>query len=188
VSLQHCPSDCHAHPLQTWSGVAGGSIAAPDHEYPSHLELRLTDTDSRGTSATVTRRLDPQTVPITVQSQPAGLQLTIGQLSGTAPVTSTLIVGSSTTVSAPSPQTLAGTGYAFSNWSDGGGQTHNISAGGAARTYTATYVATGGTKWRITRATRLWLTRSPGPAPSLSSAVIRGTPTVVSAWCTTRIR
>src|SRR5215210_345976 len=33
--LQHCPSNCHPHLIQTWSGVAGGSFAAPDHEYPS---------------------------------------------------------------------------------------------------------------------------------------------------------
>ena len=31
--LQHCPSACHAHSLQTWTGVAGG-VSAPDHEYP----------------------------------------------------------------------------------------------------------------------------------------------------------
>jgi hypothetical protein len=45
--LHHCPSNCHTHPLQTFTG-AGGSLSAPDHEYPSHLELRLTATDSGG--------------------------------------------------------------------------------------------------------------------------------------------
>ena len=39
--LHHCPSNCHTHPLQSFSG-AGGSFTAPDHEYPSYLELRLT--------------------------------------------------------------------------------------------------------------------------------------------------
>ena len=38
--LHHCPSNCHTHPLQSFAGVAGGSFTAPDHEYPSHLELR----------------------------------------------------------------------------------------------------------------------------------------------------
>ena len=41
---------------------------------------------------------------------------------------------------------------------------------------------------RITRATRLWLTRSVGGTPSLSSAVIRGAPSVLSASWTARIR
>ena len=30
-----CPSDCHDHSVQTWTGVACGSFVAPDHEYPS---------------------------------------------------------------------------------------------------------------------------------------------------------
>ncbi|MFN2385169.1 MAG: PQQ-dependent sugar dehydrogenase, partial [Thermoanaerobaculia bacterium] len=38
--LQHCPGGvCHVHLLQDFPGVASGSFAAPDHEYPSHLEL-----------------------------------------------------------------------------------------------------------------------------------------------------
>ena len=45
--MQHCPSNCHTHPVQDFPGVASGSFVAPDHEYPSYLELRLTATDSR---------------------------------------------------------------------------------------------------------------------------------------------
>jgi hypothetical protein len=45
--------------IQTWSGVQSGSLSAPDHEYPSYLELRLTATDSGGATRTTTRRLDP---------------------------------------------------------------------------------------------------------------------------------
>ncbi|GAA0802126.1 PA14 domain-containing protein [Spirilliplanes yamanashiensis] len=142
--LQHCPLDCHAHPLQSWTGVSGASIAAPDHEYPSHLELRLTATDSGGNSTTVSRRLDPQTVQITVASNPSGLQATSGSRTAVTPFTNTVIVGSSNSLSAPSPQTLSGTSYAFSRWSDGGGQSHNITAGATATTYTATYTATTG--------------------------------------------
>ena len=37
--LHHCPSNCHSHPLQDFVGVASGSFTAPDHEYPSSLEL-----------------------------------------------------------------------------------------------------------------------------------------------------
>ena len=57
--LQHCPSNCHTHQLQSYVGVAGGSFVAPDHEAPAYLELRLTATDSGGLTSTVTRRLDP---------------------------------------------------------------------------------------------------------------------------------
>ena len=50
--LHHCPSNCHSHPIQDFVGTAAGSFVAPDHEYPSHLELRLTATDSAGQSVT----------------------------------------------------------------------------------------------------------------------------------------
>src|SRR6185436_18154940 len=37
--LHHCPSNCHEHTVQTFTG-ASGSFTAPEHEYPTHLELR----------------------------------------------------------------------------------------------------------------------------------------------------
>jgi hypothetical protein len=126
--------------------VASGSFVAPDHEYPSFLELRLTATDSGGLTDTRSVRLDPKTVDLTFGSEPAGLQLTVGSSSGTTPFTRTVIAGSKNSVSAPSPQTLGGTTYGFSSWSDGGAQSHDIVAPAAA-TYTATYTAaTIGTK------------------------------------------
>ncbi len=39
VIMHHCPSNCHTHDIQQFVGVASGSFTAPDHEYPSHLEL-----------------------------------------------------------------------------------------------------------------------------------------------------
>ena len=92
--LQHCPSNCHSHVLQTFSGVAGGSFTAPDHEYPSYLELELTATDSGGLTDTRTVRLDPQTVILTFQTDPEGLKLAVNSASSKAPFTRTVIVGS----------------------------------------------------------------------------------------------
>ena len=141
VVLQHCPDSCHAHELQSFQGVGGGSVAAPNHEYPAHLELQLTATDRAGLSTTVTRRLDPQPVAVSVASEPAGLQLTVGSQTATAPFTRTLIVGATASLSAPTPQTWAGTTYQFTGWSDGGAQSHNVTAGATDTTYTATYAA-----------------------------------------------
>ena len=142
--LQHCPSTCHEHPLQTFSGTASGSFVAPDHEYPSHLELRLTATDPGGLSNTTTRQLDPQTVDLTFASNPAGLTLAVGSTSQPTPFTRTAILGSTLSVSAPSPQAIGGTVYEFVGWSDGGAQTHTLVAN-ASGPYLATYqVRTGG--------------------------------------------
>ena len=40
------PNDCHVHSVVEFLGQAQGQFVAPDHEYPSHLEFRLTGTDS----------------------------------------------------------------------------------------------------------------------------------------------
>ena len=57
--MNHCPSNCHTHPIQTFPNVASGSFNAPDHEYPSHLELRLTATDSDGREHDDERAAEP---------------------------------------------------------------------------------------------------------------------------------
>ena len=137
--LQHCPSTCHAHPLQSFTGVAGGSFTAPDHEYPAYLELRLTATDSGGLTNTKTLRLDPRTVTLTFQTNPGGMQLVVSGGTGTASFTRTVIVGSKNTISAPSPQRKASKQYTFVSWSDGGAQTHDIIAPATAATYTARF-------------------------------------------------
>src|SRR5262249_42738601 len=52
--LHHCFTidSCHTHVVQQFTGVGGGSFAAPDHENPSYLELQLTATDAGGLSST----------------------------------------------------------------------------------------------------------------------------------------
>jgi len=138
--LNHCPSNCHSHPLQDFVGVASGSFTAPDHEYQSNLELVLTVTDSGGLTSTARVTLQPQTVNLTFTTSPSGLQLVLNGGSAVTPFTRTVIAGSSNTISAPSPQTLNGADYAFASWSDGGAQTHVISAS-SPTTYNAVYLA-----------------------------------------------
>ncbi|BAL87960.1 hypothetical protein AMIS_27400 [Actinoplanes missouriensis 431] len=135
--MHHCsaPDTCHEHAIRSWTGVASGSFEAPDHEYPSYLELTLKATDQEGLTHTVTRRLDPKTVDLTFTTVPAGLPLTVGPASGVTPFTRTVIQGSTNSVSAPSPQGSS----TFASWSDGGSQSHVITAPTTATTYTATY-------------------------------------------------
>ena len=139
--MHHCPSNCHTHPVQDFPGVASGSFAAPDHEYPSWIELTLSATDSGGLRSTVSLPLNPQTVQLTFQTSPTGLQLAVGPSTGSAPFTRTVIVGSSHSISAPSPQSFGGQTYQFAAWSDGGGQTHNVTAPAAPTQYTASFTA-----------------------------------------------
>jgi glucose/arabinose dehydrogenase len=141
--LEHCPSTCHMHPLESWAGVAGGSFATPDHEYPSYLELRLTATDDEGLASTTTVRLDPRTVDVTLGSDPAGRTLILDGTSAAAPFTTRVIMGSNHSVSAPSPQDDGARTWTFGGWSDGGPQTHNITAGETG-TRTASYTCSAG--------------------------------------------
>ncbi len=141
--LHHCPSTCHTHPLQDFVATGAGSFVAPDHEYPSYLELRLTATDSSGVSDTETVLIQPQTVNLTFETAPTGLQVAVGGIQAPSPLTRTVIVGSANSVSAISPQSSVSRTYAFGSWSNGGAQTHTITAPAAATTYTATYVDTG---------------------------------------------
>jgi glucose/arabinose dehydrogenase len=136
--LQHCPSNCHAHALQQFVGVSSGSFTAPDHEYPSYLELKLTATDSGGLTNTKTLRLDPRTVTLTFQTTPGGLLLAVDGSTTKSAFNRVAIIGSTHTVSAPA-QTKGGRRYEFSTWSDGGTQTHTITAPATATTYTARF-------------------------------------------------
>ena len=143
--LNHCPSTCHTHTVQQFAGVASGSFVAPDHDYPSFLELRLTATDSAGATDTATRRLDPRTSTISFATSPSGLQLTIGGVSRTTPFDTVAIVGSTLSVSAATPQTLGTDSYDWASWSDGGARTHTVTVGASNATLTATFTQTGAT-------------------------------------------
>jgi glucose/arabinose dehydrogenase len=139
IVLHHgvCPL-CHDHFLQTITGVASGSFVAPDHEYPASLEITLKATALSGLSASKSVVLLPKTTTLTLQSQPTGLTLGLNSAAAPAPFSRTAIVGSTNTLSAPSPQRLRGK-WSWTSWSDGGAQTHDVKAPSNAVTYTARY-------------------------------------------------
>jgi PKD repeat protein len=123
--MHHCavPLDCHTHPITTINGVASGNFTAPDHDYPSFIEIKLTATDDGPSplSDSVSVFIDPQAVDVTLDSSPRGLDLDIGEVDGLTPFTVQVIVGSNTTVAATSPQQLGETSFTYSSWSDGKG-------------------------------------------------------------------
>ena len=94
VIMHHCPSNCHTHSIQTVQGVSSGTFAAPDHEYPSFLELKLTATDSEGVQSTANVLLNPQPVALTFQTDPPGMTVVMNAESLPTPFTRTVIAGS----------------------------------------------------------------------------------------------
>ena len=121
--------------------MTGGFFFAPDHDYPSFVELRLTVTDSGGLTDVKSRVLDPNTVALTFASVPSGLELAVGPSVDVTPFSRTVIVGSANSVAASSPQLLGGTEFVFSSWSDGGEPSHLVQAPAAPASYTASFVA-----------------------------------------------
>ena len=139
--LFHCPhgeGGCHGHPLQAFPAVDSGSFAAPDHEFPSYIELTLTAVDSRGLSAKQTVRIDPRTVELTIDSNPPGITLDADLLSEATPFALTSIEGSNVTLSAPASAQVGGQAYVWQGWSDGGDRVHTVVAD-ASTSYVATY-------------------------------------------------
>ena len=135
VAIRHCPSNvCHTHSLNTFTGPTG-SFPAPDHEYPSHLLLTLTVTDSDGLDTSRTIELDPRIVTLSFASAPTGAQVTVNGNNHVTPYDETFIQGSRVTIIAE-PANHAGT---FTSWSDGGVRSHELSAPTTPTTYTATY-------------------------------------------------
>lgn len=146
VLLHHVPTGGteHTHPLA--SGVGASltfTFPAPEDLLAtagSWVEAILTATDSQGASASVSRRLDPKRVSITLATNPTGLQVTLQTPSDpiqtrVAPTTITSWQGWPLTIGTPTPQG----GRAFRAWSDGGARVHTVTTPAAATTYTASF-------------------------------------------------
>lgn len=138
--LLHCPSACHVHPLQAFPAVASGTLVAPDHEAPSHIELTLTAADSRGLAVSRTITLNPHEVALTIDSDPPGLSLSAGQMTHATPFDLPAIEGSHVTAIAPKTVEAGGRVYTWVNWSDGGARVHTVVATGLSH-LTALYAA-----------------------------------------------
>lgn len=139
--LLHCPfgpESCHRHPLQVFPATTEGSFFAPDHDYPSKIELTLTATDTRGLAGTKTVTILPKTVDLQIASDPAGIELTAGPQTKPTPFPLPSIEGSITTLSAPESALVGGISYLFEGWSDGGSRVHTIVADASAE-YRALY-------------------------------------------------
>jgi glucose/arabinose dehydrogenase len=143
--IAHCPggaSSCHNHPLQVFPAVGSGTLIAPDHDLPSHIELTLTATDARGLSATKKVELSPRVANLTMQSEPPGVTLSASLETKPAPFGVEAIEGSKVTISAPQSLQRDGAQYTWERWSDGGARSHQVVAKGSTA-YTAIYSTPG---------------------------------------------
>ena len=137
--VEHCPSTCHTHSIQSWTGVASGSFQAPDHDYPSDLLLTLTATDAAGTPVSTSVKLDPKTVVAVLRVVTHRAATDPQRLRGRGAVHAHGHPGLARTRSAPPrARRWAAPATRSSRWSDGGARAHTVTAN-TAITLTATY-------------------------------------------------
>ena len=87
----------------------------------------------------ITANFSPMT-GITIQTNPAGLQVSIdGGSPVAAPTTVTLSQGSHTIAVATTQAGAAGAQYVFASWSDGGAASHSITVASSSAAYTASF-------------------------------------------------
>jgi glucose/arabinose dehydrogenase len=146
--MAHCPDPlhpeaCHVHPLQTFAGIRHAEFTAPQHEYPSYIEIVLRVSDKRGLSGTASLNLQPQTVAVSLASVPSGIPLIAGPTEAATPFALTAIAGSEIQITAPPTAEVGGRKYAWQSWSDGGAIGHTVLAEGAP-SFTAAYSELGG--------------------------------------------
>lgn len=137
--------ETHVHPaMPERVGVTSGTFTIPNTGETSAdvwYRVHLTATDSAGLAATSFVDVRPNTATITISTIPAGLSALLDGQPVTTPTTVIGVVGIVRTIGAVTPQTLTGSQYAFSSWSDGGTASHTIVTRTSATTYIATYAA-----------------------------------------------
>lgn len=134
----------HTHPYFTGNGI---SVTLPPMPAPedlaatqfSYIEVQLTATDSQNQSRTVTHTLRPRRVPVTLNSQPPGLQISANEATFTAPTTFTAWDGMSLQLNADDAQNSSSGAWRFENWSSSTARVHTLIVPSVAVTYTASY-------------------------------------------------
>lgn len=132
----------HVHPFADNIVGPSGSVTIPRDE--SNLpntwyRLTLTVTDSTGLSTSQSVDIRPRLVNLTVYSNDPDAVYTIDGVPFTGTYSGQAVVGVEHAIGATSPQYLNGRQVVFTQWSDGGAQTHTITTPGSDTTYTVIF-------------------------------------------------
>ncbi|WP_228942642.1 PQQ-dependent sugar dehydrogenase [Nocardioides sp. Leaf374] len=126
LSIKHCPSICHTHPVEVVSYTSTTTFTAPDHEYPSSLAITVAATDSRGLATTRELTLEPDPQRVRFGSNARGASLSVAGERVRAGQVRTFITGSTVTLAAPRVQRVDARRWVFRRWSDGSARVHAL--------------------------------------------------------------
>ncbi len=140
----HLHHNSHWHPYLEPTSGNNVEIVAPAPEdmlaaQTSYLQVYLTATDSKGVSQTVEQDVQPDKVPLTFATSPAGLDISANELTVTGPANVTAWAGEQVDLSAADQTDSEGNTSVFKSWSDGGSATHRITVPSTPQTYTASF-------------------------------------------------
>jgi Big-like domain-containing protein/List-Bact-rpt repeat protein len=140
------PPDCTSNFSLAPGAICNLSISfRPQHIAALTYTATVTDnTLNANLSATQSIALQgtgqPVTFQVTIGTYPSGLAFVVDGVSYSSAQSFTWTNGSSHTIATVSPQTpVAGTQYAFANWSDGGALSHSVTASVNSTAYTAMF-------------------------------------------------
>lgn len=145
VVVFHHETHQHPGPGPFTGGSGTFTVPTSGHDFTGNTsyEIILTATDSSGLSASTSVFVYPRKVNVTFASVPSGLNVVVDSLAHVTPYAFDSLVGFHHTASVVSPQSLAGTSYTFTSWSDGGAQTHDVVVPSVDQTYRASFTAGG---------------------------------------------
>jgi glucose/arabinose dehydrogenase len=134
----------HFHPYLAPTVGNNLHIVGPEPEnfnstQDSYIEVRLTATDSKGLSKTISRAVQPRRINVTFQTVPTGFDLIADGQAITAPRTLLGWNGWKVIIEAPDQRNDSGVQYRWTSWSDGGSQSHEITVPIFPATYTANF-------------------------------------------------
>jgi hypothetical protein len=133
----------HIHPgPEAADSVSSGSfpISVFEHvETDIWYRIYLVVHDAQGATDTAYVELFPVTSTLTLQTQPAGLQLRLDDIPVTTNYTTEALSGMVRPLAAISPQALNGVTYEFDHWLHGGAASQSITITDRDTTYTAVY-------------------------------------------------
>ena len=139
--------DAHTHPfLAPFSGQTAGTFTVPrigHTETNVFFRIHLRARDSAGRESAAHVDVSPRLANLLLRTEPPGLTVTLDGSPRLTPASVPSVVGVTRTLGAASPQTLSGTTYLFSSWSDGGATQHVIDTPATDTTYTARFAADG---------------------------------------------
>jgi glucose/arabinose dehydrogenase/chitodextrinase len=142
-TVQFWHNNNHFHPGPFISpGIKSGSFTIPNTGETSPIvfyRLILKVTDSNGLIDTPRVDILPLESKITMNTVPAGLQVTYDGQPKATTFTVQAVRGMLITIGAVSPQSQSGNNYAFDHWQQGGTKSHIIKVGDGDSTYTAVF-------------------------------------------------